>query len=336
MTTYQTLHWASLNFVKTHLYRRLATPLNIALGRIAIARHEGSEPAVREQLAAVEQSLEGALNLIKAWSALIHVQSGSTIPDYARRYVTSDALPAWLVASLREEIPLTLTFNHALHVHPETFYESLMIVAQLAGTAGTPICLSIENSRAAQPAVWVRAVFKPPSQGRYTSLTNLVSSWKDAAQQTSTVQVHVLGSLLKINGSRLVLQNNMLSGEQALAALLPAVLSPAAPPERPAAAELTGDGPAVLFSEAQDGISSPILSGPVLAPTPHDIKASSPNGFAEYMVAPRPLVGPVLAPTPRAFAPTGRTAPLKPVDGQHPSQGEVPEQKEQPNPLPGE
>ncbi len=36
MTKYQDLHWSSINFLKNHLYRRIASPLNAALGRLAI------------------------------------------------------------------------------------------------------------------------------------------------------------------------------------------------------------------------------------------------------------------------------------------------------------
>jgi hypothetical protein len=88
MTTYPDLHWDSLRFVKTHLYRRLATPLNNALGRLAIARHVNDPAEAREQYRRVEQNLEIALNLVKAWAALIHVKSGGTIRQAQYRQIT--------------------------------------------------------------------------------------------------------------------------------------------------------------------------------------------------------------------------------------------------------
>ena len=73
MTTFEDLHWESLRLIKKHLYRRLATPLNNALGRMAIARHVTDPSEAREQYRRVEYNLEIALNLVKAWAALVHV-----------------------------------------------------------------------------------------------------------------------------------------------------------------------------------------------------------------------------------------------------------------------
>jgi hypothetical protein len=60
--TFEDLHWDSLRLVKKHLYRRLATPLNNALGRLAIARHVTDPAEAREQYRRVEYNVEIALN----------------------------------------------------------------------------------------------------------------------------------------------------------------------------------------------------------------------------------------------------------------------------------
>ncbi|RPI91899.1 MAG: hypothetical protein EHM39_14130, partial [Chloroflexi bacterium] len=100
MIGYEELTWATLNLVKRNLYRRLATPLNQALGRLAIVRHITDADEIRAQVIMAEQSLEVALNLLKAWAVLIHVKSGGIIRQDQRRLIAPDGMPAWLVEHL--------------------------------------------------------------------------------------------------------------------------------------------------------------------------------------------------------------------------------------------
>jgi hypothetical protein len=224
MTTYQDLHWDSLDFIKRHLYRRLATPLNNALGRLAIARHVDDPAEAREQFRRVEQNLEIALNLVKAWAALVHVKSGGAIRRAQRRQITPDGFPAWLVEHLNTQTAFLIEHTQPVLVHPETFYESLMLMCLICAGVGTLKKLVTYDALNDSSAIWIRTVFEPPSSGSYDSLGALFNRFntQTPAGQDITFQLQVLQEFLRINGVTLRLQNNRRSGEQALAVCLPA------------------------------------------------------------------------------------------------------------------
>ncbi|NDJ75855.1 MAG: hypothetical protein GYB65_06325, partial [Chloroflexi bacterium] len=180
MTTFQELHWDSIKFLKDHLYRRLASPLNNALGRLAIAQHVDNPDEADAQFRRVEQSLEIALNLIKAWAALIHVQSGGEIHDHQRRVIAPDGLPPWLVDYLNMRTALRIEHTLPLFVHIESLYEMLLSMCQLGSTVGTLKLMSLTDAKGDPESVWVRAVFEPPPSGTYRSLNRLVSDLKDS------------------------------------------------------------------------------------------------------------------------------------------------------------
>jgi len=326
MTTYQELHWDSINFLKNHLYRRLASPLNDALGRLAIARHLENAEAAREQYDRVEQSLEIAVNLIKAWAALIHVQSGGIIRDYQRRQLMPDSLPAWLINHLNSFTPCRIEHTQPMFVHPESFYESLILLCDIGKAIGGLKYLTMADAKGSRTGIWIRAAFEPPKHGPYTSLGALIACLdkQSAEDQDTAVQLHVLSGFLKINQARFTLQNNTQSGEQALTALFPASAqrSVMSPPDGeqssvnipPSAMSRLAAIAAVLVtspSESADPIPAqeggettpraPILAGPVLARAPREAELAA-TGTAEPDTTQHTISGPVLAPTPRTVA----------------------------------
>jgi hypothetical protein len=232
MTTYQDLHWDSLNFVKKNLYRRLATPLNNALGRLAIARHVNDPAEAREQYRRVEQNLEIALNLVKAWAALIHVKSGGTIRPAQRRQIAPDGFPAWLVEYLNTQTVFRIEHTLPVLVHPETFYESMLLLGLIGAGVGTLKKLVTCDAPDDDHAIWIRAIFEPPSSGPYAGLSAMFKRFS-TPEQDMMFQLQVLQEFLRINGAALKLQNNRRSGEQALAASLPAAsaIAPSVPAE---------------------------------------------------------------------------------------------------------
>lgn len=236
MTGYQNLHWDSLNFIKNYLYQHLATPLNNALGRIAIAQHLYEPLAAQEQLRQVEQSLELALNMIQAWAALIHVQNGGVIDDDQHRVIKSDSLPSWLLDRLSEQTTLSVKHSQPLWVHPEVFYESLLMLCEIGVTVGVCKRLLTVDAKGDPPGVWIRLVFEPLESIPYTSLSGLIAGLDLSKPEecNRAVQFQVLGGLFEINRARFTLQNNTQTGEQALAALLPI----ATPAQQAAAAPL--------------------------------------------------------------------------------------------------
>lgn len=235
MTTYQDIHWESVNFLKNQLYRRLGSALNNALGRLAIARHVENGQSAQEQFRRAEQGLEIALNLVRAWAALIHVQSGGTIETMQRRTLTPTALPAWLTDHLDAQSAFQVRHTRPLQVHPETFYESLLLLSQLGTAAGS--FRHLFSGDAAAGGVWIRAVFAPPPSGFHSGLRSLGASLTPAQgiDGDGTFWLDVLRAMVQVNGGRLTLQNNTQTGEQALAVWLPA-----APVEEPRAENLVG------------------------------------------------------------------------------------------------
>jgi hypothetical protein len=231
MTTYHHLDWNSLNSIKNHLYRRLANPINNALGRLAIARHVEKSPETEAQLVHVERNLERAMNLIRAWAALIHVKNGGNIGRDQRRRVRSDDWPAWLVDYLHTQTGLNLDHDATIYVHPETFYESVLLLWRTGAAIGALRHITTQNARDENKSIWLRAIFEPPPTGSYTSLGALAESLSTQLQYDTLIQLMVLQDLFHINGATLKIQNNKQSGEQALAVCMPVVPADLPPDE---------------------------------------------------------------------------------------------------------
>jgi hypothetical protein len=223
MTTYHHLDWKSLNAVKNHLYRRLASPINNALGRLAIARHIEKEPETEAQLVYAERNLERAMNLIRAWAALIHVKSGGTITPEQRRRVRPDDWPKWLIEYLHTQTGLQLDHTAAVYVHPETFFESVLLLWRTGATIGALKHIMTTDAKDESKSIWLRAIFEPPPTGPYRSLGELADTLNTQLQYDTLIQIMVLQDLFAINDSTLKIQNNKQTGEQALAACLSAV-----------------------------------------------------------------------------------------------------------------
>ncbi|MBN1562676.1 MAG: hypothetical protein JXA10_02475, partial [Anaerolineae bacterium] len=223
MTTYHHLDWKSLNAIKNHLYRRLASPINNALGRLAIARHIEKAPETEIQLIYAERNLERAMNLIRAWAALIHVKSGGSIAPEQRRRVQADDWPEWLIDYLHAQTGLQLDHTATVYVHPETFFESVLLLWRTGAAIGSLKQIVTQNAPDETKSIWLRAIFEPPPTGPYTSLGALAESLSTQLQYDTLIQIMVLQDLFTINNSTLKIQNNKQTGEQALAVCLPAV-----------------------------------------------------------------------------------------------------------------
>jgi hypothetical protein len=224
VTTFEDLHWESLRLVKKHLYRRLATPLNNALGRLAIARHVTDPAEAREQYCRVEHNVEIALNLVKAWAALVHVMGGGVVRQSQRRQLTPGSFPAWLIEHLNTQTAFQVEHTLPVVVHPETFYESLLLMCLITAGAGTLKKLTTGDAPNDDTTIWIRASFEPPASGPFTSLGDLYQRFNTPmpAEQELMFQLQALQEFCRINGATLRLQNNRRTGEQALAASLPA------------------------------------------------------------------------------------------------------------------
>lgn len=223
MTGYQDLHWGSIQFLHDHLYRRLVSPLNVAMGRLDIARHVAGHEDASAQYELVSHSLEMTFNLIKAWGVLVHVESGGVMPDDQRHRVAPEDLPEWLMLALGDRVDVYIEYTAPVLVHAEVFYESLQLLCQITGTVGRLQQLVLEDALGDEGGFWARAIFEPPPTRTYTSLRSLLDGLDngDPLEQDIEAQIRVLGALMKINRGRLTLQNNPRTGVQALAAWFP-------------------------------------------------------------------------------------------------------------------
>jgi hypothetical protein len=257
----QDLHWDSLIVLKDHLYRQLITPLSQVSGCLETAQRADSADTLKEQVRRAVQGVKMALNTVKTWTALIEVKNGGTL---ARRLVPADGLPQWLVDYLGAQTAFQAAHTQPVLVNAETFYTSLILTCQIGGRIGTLKSLATSDSRDGRGGIWVRAVFDPPPSGPYRGMHGLLTRLdaKNGDEPGAANQVQLLQLLLEINGGSLKVQNNIHTGEQALAARLPAVPTavPGAPPATAstAAPAAQPQAPAKLAEAPQTGAARPV------------------------------------------------------------------------------
>ncbi|MBN1202067.1 MAG: hypothetical protein JXJ20_09445 [Anaerolineae bacterium] len=309
--SYQELHWESINFLKNYLYRRIASPMNNALGRLAIAQTMDNQVAIREQLRGIERNLEITLNFIKAWATLIYVQSGGTLHDSQRCQVTPEALPAWLIEYLGAKTVLRVEHTQPCYVQPEMLYEGLIILCQVGMSVGSLKRLITSDAKGSRSGVWIRAVFEPPKASPYPSLKSMIAGLDtdDPVERDLAIQLKIMGEMFKINRARFMLQNNTQSTEQALAALLPIDIGDEQPLTPALADEAARDSthpvteqpaaPDYSHSTLYNGLAHRLNNQPSGQEPTSDCKreADSPANVANNHTP--MMAGPVMARTPR-------------------------------------
>ncbi|MBN1679000.1 MAG: hypothetical protein JW966_01825 [Anaerolineae bacterium] len=326
MTTFQDLDWESIHCLKTYLYRRMASPLNNARGRLAIAQHVSSTEDAQKQFRLAEQNLEITLNLVRAWNAVIHVQSGRTISNRQCRQITPDALPVWLVDYLSGYTRLEINHTKPLFVHPESLYESLIVLVQVGCAIGKLKSLTLVDASGMWEGVWLRAIFEPPQSTAYSSLPGLMKSLDpdNPAQRDTRFQLEALQCLFALNNARFSLQNNTRTGEQALAALVLAThpaqqdAEPIDDTHKPAVSE-TPAGETPIDSTRPTGVFSLAVTA---SESPDQPPAHEPTSDqdAGADITDKPddnepiLAGPVLAHTPHKPLKVGDTLPPLPEE----------------------
>ncbi len=220
-TLYHAVHWDSVNRVKDYLYQQLAPLLDDALERLESA--DRAEIARgRTALVPVVQRLALARNALAAWAALITVESGGMVPEAKRLPLAPAMLPAWLLDYVRARTTLLVDYTRPVYVHAEVFYETLVLFSQVGDEIGALLSITLADAAELPRGVWLRAVFVPPPPGPYSSISTMLNALASRRDTDDIAfRLKFAASLLKINESRLVLQNNRKTGEQALAALLP-------------------------------------------------------------------------------------------------------------------
>lgn len=220
-TSYHGLHWASINRVKDYLYRQLSPVLEDAAAYLSAAERADASRG-RGALVPVAQRLEMARNTLSAWAVLVTVESGGLVSEGRRLPVAASALPLWLTEHIRTRTTLTADYTRPLFVHPEVFFESLLLLSQTGDEIGALLQVTLTDASDSPRGVWLRAVFVPPLRGAYSGMSTLLNALNARPDaEEAAFRLQVTSSLMKINESRLVLQYNRKTGEQALAALLP-------------------------------------------------------------------------------------------------------------------
>jgi hypothetical protein len=227
MTTYQNLHWDSLDVLKDHLLQQVITPLSQVSECLETVQQAGSADPVKEPLRNAAQRVSVVLNLVKTWTALIEVKNGGTLP---RTSLSADGLPPWLVSTLSAQTAFQAGHTQPVLVHTDTFYASLILACQIGASIGTLKSLATCDSKDGGGGLWVRAVFDPPPSGPYRGVLGLFRRLesKNGGEREAANQLQLLQWLIEINGGSLKVQNNLQTGEQALALRFPRV--PAAVP----------------------------------------------------------------------------------------------------------
>ena len=222
MTTYQNLHWDSLNVVKDHLFQQVVMPLSQVSDCLETVQQAGSADPVKESLRNAAQRVSAVLNLVKTWTALIEVKNGGTLP---RTSLSADGLPPWLVSTLSAQTAFQAGHTQPVLVHTDTFYTSLILTCQIGASIGTLKSLTTCDSKDGGGGLWVRAVFDPPPSGPYRGVLGLYKRLesKNGGEHEVANQLQLLQWLLEINGGNLKVQNNLQTGEQALALRFPRV-----------------------------------------------------------------------------------------------------------------
>ena len=231
---YQQLDWHTLEFFKTHLYRRLLAPLNKALAqveRLQVMADEGS--AVSTKLNESQHHLESVLNLLNAWAALILYKESGALSSYQKKDFTADKIPAWFKTYLNQHTMLRVEFNQPIQAHPEAFIEAVLLLYHVVSTFGTVANVQIIDAPLEKAGIYVRVVFTThPDQAPFVNLSEIEKRFDqdDPAEWDSYVQFMVAMDMLALNNAKFTLQNNKKTGQQALSAyFMPHEKAPTAP-----------------------------------------------------------------------------------------------------------
>jgi hypothetical protein len=118
-----------------------------------------------------------------------------------------------------------LKFEHTyfLHVHPEVFYESVILLVRVTEGIGKLSHIMMNDAAPPRAGVWLRVVFEPPEDGTYPSKLAILdrTNLKSPEKRDVPLQFSLAEDLFEYNGCRISLQNNTRTGHQAFAILLP-------------------------------------------------------------------------------------------------------------------
>lgn len=222
---YDELNWESLDFIKAHFYRRVATPLNKTIEILERVENAGDKTLAVRRLSKTRQTVEALLNAVNAWATLITFKSNGPLDDYQFQAFVREDIPGWFHAYLSRETTLRVDFNQTLKIHPETLIEATVLLFNVANAISNVFTVQMSDSPRSKKGVFIRVVFSNrDDRAPFGSLTEILESfdYDNLGERDLAVQFAIARDMMLLNNARFSLQNNKKTGQQAFSAFLEA------------------------------------------------------------------------------------------------------------------
>ena len=216
---YEDIDWTTLGFLNEHTYHRLTNPLIKAMGHLDTVRIvREDEKKFDEVLDHAYDHLERMVTSMKAWASLTDWRNHNIEP--IRVSLAPSAFPEWFKRQLKPHVKFECQHTLNLKVHQDALLESILILAEITQQIGTLEEITLHD-RKKKHGVWLRIVFSPPPERRYTSKLDVLDSFirTNPAGDELAVRYAVADDLFKMNGTEFALQENQKTGKQAFAIL---------------------------------------------------------------------------------------------------------------------
>lgn len=272
--TYQDLSWETLNTTRNHLYQRLTDPLDKAINYVDFS--QDIEQVQRTQnLTEAHRQLSMLMNLTKAWEALILWKAQKPVNGF--KEIGPGDFPDWLLEYLSQRAIIKLEHAQRIHVHPEAFFEGVVLLVNIAEKVGELSHIMFNDAAAPREGVWLRIVFMPKTSVTFPSKLAILDRFDKEDPVGADVAFHfgTANDLFELNKTRFSLQNNTRTGHQAFAVLLPALGASSIPATPSPAVALVTMPLMDLTPPKAETVATVAASEPAPA-TNHDNEATEP------------------------------------------------------------
>ena len=259
---YDALNWESLDFIKAHFYRRLATPLNKTIEILERVENAGDKTLAVRRLGKTRQTVEALLNAVNAWATLITYKANGPLDAYQLHEFTREDLPGWFYSYLGRETNLRVEFEQTLNIHPETFIEGTVLLFNIANAVSNVYTVQISDA-VEQKGVFMRVIFaNRDDEAPFGSLTEIIETfdYEILGERDMAVQLAVARDMMLLNNARFSLQNNKKTGQQAFSAFFRAYDPNASDDDALEDGASEPSAPIELFSYRSDDVE-PHISG---------------------------------------------------------------------------
>jgi hypothetical protein len=222
---YEDLNWETMEFLKTHTYRRLADPLAKSIENIEHARHTSNIERAQKKLLHTQYITEALLNTVNAWAALVSYRHHGPLDDFQFQPLTPDKIPAWFRSYFEQHIPLKLAFEHQALVQLETFLESILLLYSVASAISKVSYIQIADALPPKRGIYVRVVFfTAEDKAPFGNLGEIMAQFdsQNMAERDLAIQLFLARDMMNLNRAKFSLQNNKKTGQQAFSSFLAA------------------------------------------------------------------------------------------------------------------